>query len=138
MKHNSQPYIFISLASQWVCVQLFLLLSQLNTNMVIFVMVINEHFLGFLLVFVVLIPEGKNCTTQFNRVYSRYILKRFSRQCFEPFRNKGTSDSTGKLMSDPILMGAGFPSVKRKERREENVVMAWILILIVTEGKFED
>lgn len=45
-------------------------------------------------------------------------------------------------MSDHILMGASFPGVRRKERREEeteeNVVMAQILILMATEGKFED
>lgn len=46
-------------------------------------------------------------------------------------------------MNDLILMGAGFPSVRRKERREEKteekkVLMAQILILTVTEGKFED
>lgn len=40
-------------------------------------------------------------------------------------------------------MGAGFPSIRRKERREEknreeNVVMAQILILMVIKGKFED
>lgn len=64
----------ISLASQYVCVQLFMLLSQLNTNMVIFVTVIGEHFLVFLLVFVVFIQDGKDCGTQFNRVYLRYIL----------------------------------------------------------------
>lgn len=133
----------ISLASQYVCVQLFMLLSQLNTNMVIFVTVIGEHFLVFLLVFVVFIQDGKDCGTQFNRVYLRYILWRFSQQCFEPFRNKCTSDSTGKLTSDHILMGAGFPSIRRKERREEknreeNVVMAQILILMVIKGKFED
>lgn len=96
-----------------------MLLSLLNTNMVIFVMVIRKHFLVFLLVFIIFIQDGKDCSTQFNRVYSRYILQRFSQQCFEPFRNKCTSDGTGKLMSDHILMGAGFPSVRRKERREE-------------------
>lgn len=41
----------ISLASQWVCFQLFMLLSQPNTNMMIFVMVIGKRFLVFLLVF---------------------------------------------------------------------------------------
>lgn len=45
-------------------------------------------------------------------------------------------------MSDHILMDASFPGARRKERREEkteeNVVMAQILILMASEGKFED